>query len=80
MEDLMSYNHAYDTSAHGMGIRSLAVSNPAGFTHGQTISLVLAHPERGAVNETDSGTLAQQDFLDEDGQWNGNLLFLLSVV
>ena len=37
--------------------------------------LVLAHPERGAVNETDSGTLAQQDFLDEDGQWNGNLLF-----
>ena len=31
--------------------------------------------QRGAVNETDSGILAEQGFLDEYGGWNGNILF-----
>ena len=37
-------------------------------------TLILADPERCAVNETDTRAFAQQYFLDEKGQGNGNLL------
>ncbi len=36
-------------------------------------ALVLADPQRSAVNETDACTLAQQHPLDEQGKRNGHL-------
>ena len=44
---------------------------PEGLVHMD--ALVLAHPERSAVHETDARTLAQQHLLDEQGQRNGYL-------
>lgn len=37
-------------------------------------TLILADPERRAVNEADTRTFAQQHFLDEECQGNSNLL------
>lgn len=37
-------------------------------------ALVLAYPERDAVNKADASTLTQQYLLDEQGLWNGYFL------
>ena len=37
-------------------------------------SLIAEHTQRSAVNETDTGALAKQHFLDEYGQWQSNRL------
>ena len=51
--------------------------SPLGYTLERPVNmdtLILADPERRAVNEADTRTFAQQHFLDEKGQGNGNLL------
>lgn len=37
-------------------------------------TLILAYPERRAVNKADASALAQQHFLDEKRQRNGHIL------
>ena len=37
--------------------------------------LITAYTQRGTVNKTDSGTLAQQNFLDKQGKRDSNISF-----
>ena len=38
-------------------------------------ALILAHPERCAVNKADTCTFAKQHLFDEQGQWNCHFFF-----
>ena len=51
--------------------------SPLGYTLERPVNmdtLILADPERRAVNEADTRAFAQQHFLDEECQGNGNVL------